>query len=275
MRPQRGAVTTVTSGEIPRIHPVHRSVAVASSVVIVWMWNGRLTYTKDQANEPQNIATGRVCGPPSLTGAIGAGACGASMCRSCQIAAEDASRGRPRRRRRTRGLGELAMPPRGRPARSATPEARDDIRLPGAPQRAGTVADALAILRARADTLEGGGRRHAHPARRPAAVRGNRIEPQPVGRHGDQERTRLGPPHGERGRFVGHGTLLGGSMKTARHPLPAIYARWPRSRESKIVRDPLELVRAEQIRTANGGSTPPGRAAPGPRGGRRRGSPSG
>ncbi len=59
-RPQAGAVATVASGEIPRIQPVHRRVATGSAVLMDWMWNGRLTYTKDQANVPTNMATGRM-----------------------------------------------------------------------------------------------------------------------------------------------------------------------------------------------------------------------
>jgi hypothetical protein len=52
-------VATVTSGETPRIQPVQRSVAPGSAVLMAWMWKGRLTYTKDQANVPTNIAAGR------------------------------------------------------------------------------------------------------------------------------------------------------------------------------------------------------------------------
>ena len=57
-RPQKGAVATVTSGAMPRIQPVQRSVATGSTVLIAWMWKGRLTYTKDQAKVPRNIASG-------------------------------------------------------------------------------------------------------------------------------------------------------------------------------------------------------------------------
>ena len=43
IRPSRGAVTTVASGEMPRIQPVQRRVVTGSSVEISWMWKGRLT----------------------------------------------------------------------------------------------------------------------------------------------------------------------------------------------------------------------------------------
>jgi hypothetical protein len=43
IRPQNGAVATVASGEMPRIQPVHRSVATVSHVDTRWIWNGRLT----------------------------------------------------------------------------------------------------------------------------------------------------------------------------------------------------------------------------------------
>ena len=42
-RPEIGAVMTVISGLMPRIHPVQRSVAAGSRVDIFWMWKGRLT----------------------------------------------------------------------------------------------------------------------------------------------------------------------------------------------------------------------------------------
>jgi hypothetical protein len=53
----------VASGEIPRIQPVHRSVAVASQVEMRWTWNGRLTYTNDHAKVPKNIASGNTWEP--------------------------------------------------------------------------------------------------------------------------------------------------------------------------------------------------------------------
>ena len=41
--PEIGAVITVMSGLMPRIHPVQRSVVAASKGDRSWMWNGRLT----------------------------------------------------------------------------------------------------------------------------------------------------------------------------------------------------------------------------------------
>jgi hypothetical protein len=48
---------------MPRIQPVQRSVEVGSQVDMRWMWNGRLTYTKDHAKVPKNIASGSMWVP--------------------------------------------------------------------------------------------------------------------------------------------------------------------------------------------------------------------
>src|SRR5262249_50990280 len=58
IRPQSGAVATVTSDVTPRIQPVHRSVLRGSQTLMCWMWNGRLTQTNDHENDPTKMADG-------------------------------------------------------------------------------------------------------------------------------------------------------------------------------------------------------------------------